>query len=287
MTESEDGAVGASRIEWCNFVFNPWIGCAHASSGCINCYAEEEQDRRYHRVRWGKDGTRHKTSAAYWKQPAKWDREARESGQRKRVFCASLADVCEDRDELAPWRRELLEVIEATEWLDWLMLTKRPENAPEMLGETARKVWVGASVENQKALEHRLSLLQMVEAKGRFLSAEPMLEGLDLGTLPGIDWVIVGGESGLMARQCRREWLRAIAYQCERASVPCFIKQFGANVRCSECLGEGGHTPLNGMIDGSQCSACGGSGRMRLRDPKGGDPTEWPADMRIRDFPNF
>jgi protein gp37 len=125
-----------SNIEWTHHTFNPWIGCTKVSDGCKNCYAENLMDKRYGRVKWGPQGTRVRTSEANWKKPLKWNREAEAKGERHRVFCASLADVFEDKPdqpEMEQWRLELLELIIKTPYLDWLLLTKRPENVRGMV----------------------------------------------------------------------------------------------------------------------------------------------------------
>lgn len=189
-----------SAIEWTTHTFNPWIGCAKVSAGCQHCYAEEMMDTRYSRVEWGIHGTRSKTAESYWKQPLRWNREAEGAAERPRVFCASLADVFEDREELHAWRAELLDLIRRTPNLDWLLLTKRPENilaSMEMFhshgraanyadetghmvadwrhGNPPANVWLGTSVENQEAADKRIPELLKVPATVRFLSCEPLL----------------------------------------------------------------------------------------------------------------
>lgn len=201
-----------SKIEWTDHTFNPWIGCAKVSPGCKNCYAETLMDQRYGRVKWGVNGTRSRTAPANWKQPLKWNREAERSGIRRRVFCASLADVFEDRPELVEWRADLFKLIDATPFLDWLLLTKRPENigkmyAPMVLsdqkewnrannslpssglrfpdpipGVRRHNVWLGTSVENQATADERIPhLLKAAHlARFTFLSCEPLLGPVDL-----------------------------------------------------------------------------------------------------------
>src|ERR1700747_3757056 len=133
-----------SEISWTDSTFNPWIGCQKVSAGCDRCYAETLMDARYHRVQWGPHGQRVRTSAANWKLPLRWAKKAREALEdfdigmltmrpsRPRVFCASLADVF---DNQAPEgaRADLWGLIEDTPELDWLLLTKRPENILEMI----------------------------------------------------------------------------------------------------------------------------------------------------------
>lgn len=229
-------------ISWCDHTFNPWIGCTKVSAGCANCYAEREWADRRHRVKWGANGTRSATSYAYWHEVFAWDRAAKRDGVRRRVFCASLADVFEewdgqvvnhkgeplwfdsgkspgdvdrqgDRDcdgtptfrtEEAPdcpsWTREpltiatiraeLFRLIERTPNLDWMLLTKRPENVMRMVPEWWRdgfpfNVWMGASVENQPAADERVPALLGIPARVRFLSCEPLLGSIDRGREQG------------------------------------------------------------------------------------------------------
>ena len=150
-----------SKIEWTHHTFNPWTGCQKVSAGCTNCYAESWA-KRSGVVKWGANGTRRKTSKSNWQQPIKWNREAQEAGERRRVFCASLADVFEDRDDLVLWRHDLFDLIEETPHLDWLLLTKRPEDAWLYLtgmyaGDAPLpNVWLGTSVEDQQRAEERI-----------------------------------------------------------------------------------------------------------------------------------
>lgn len=242
-----------SKIEWTTHTFNPWIGCTKVSDGCKHCYAESLMDRRYGKVQWGPTGARQRTSAANWRKPLQWNKRAQAEGVRYRVFCASLADVFEDRPELEEWRAELLSMITRTQKLDWLLLTKRPENVNRMIEKasgfsdaemwfyTAQNVWLGTSVENQEQADKRIPDLMAIPAKVKFLSMEPLLGPVDLrqycrevgmGTysiwLDYIDWVIVGGESGKDARPMQIEWARDIQRQCAAADVPFFFKQGSA-----------------------------------------------------------
>lgn len=228
-----------TEIEWTDSTFNPWIGCSKVSPGCANCYAEALMDKRMGRVQWGVGGTRERTSEGYWRQPLKWNSEAKDAGVRRRVFCASLADVFEDRPDTNAWRISLLELIEATPNLDWLMLTKRPENAVRLIQEAAGRsvesffernphVWIGTSIENQKEADRRIPALFNVPAPVRFFSCEPLLEQVYLDMAWYIpDWVIVGGESGVDARPMHPDWARSIRDQCQAAGVPFFFKQWG------------------------------------------------------------
>jgi protein gp37 len=250
-----------SKIEWTDATFNPWMGCVKVSDGCKHCYAEYF-GRRYKKAQWGPDAERVKTGEAYWKQPLAWDKKAAAQGTRTRVFCASLADVFEDNDQLVAWRAELFELIMQTRHLDWLLLTKRPGNVNDMVPAQWRNVnrwplnvWVGTSVENQDAADSRIPELLRVPALTRFLSCEPLLGPVDLSqylyccpscgaprperlgcccsyceefpSLRGISWVIVGGESGPHARPMDPEWAVTLRDQCVAARVPYFFKQWG------------------------------------------------------------
>jgi protein gp37 len=142
-----------SKIEWTDHTFNPWIGCQHVSPGCDHCYAETQNAfRKWNGGTWGPHAPRKRTSKASWKRPIKWDAEARafkrEQGRRPRVFCASLADVFDNRVP-KHWREDLFALIRKCKHLDWLLLTKRPENILKMLppdwGAGYPNVWIGVT----------------------------------------------------------------------------------------------------------------------------------------------
>ena len=122
-----------SKIEWTDHTFNPWIGCQHVSPGCDHCYAETQNNfRKWNGGTWGPHAPRKRTSEANWRKPLQWARDAANRGKSARVFCASLADVFDN--QVAPaWRVDLFELIRETPQLDWLLLTKRPENIRKML----------------------------------------------------------------------------------------------------------------------------------------------------------
>jgi protein gp37 len=152
-----------SKIAWCDHTFNPWIGCQKVSPGCDHCYAEAMMDHRYGKVEWGPHGERKRTGDATWKQPLRWAKQA--NGGRPRVFCASLADWLDNKVP-REWRSDLGRLIEATPELDWLLLTKRPENyaklAPWPLDKIPSNVWLGVTAEevatengrNRSRLDH-------------------------------------------------------------------------------------------------------------------------------------
>jgi len=189
-----------SKIQWCTHSFNPWIGCTKVSEACDDCYAEEG-DKRWHWTSqgWGPGKPRHRTSAENWKEPLKWDRAAAASGIRARVFCASLSDVF-DREVDPAWRSDLWDLIRQCPHLDWQLLTKRPQliasYLPSDWGSGWPNVWLGTSVENQLRADQRIPHLVAVPAVVHFLSVEPLLGAITFKSLAGIEWIIVGGESG-------------------------------------------------------------------------------------------
>lgn len=227
-----------SKIEWCDHTFNPWIGCTKVGPGCDHCYAEALMQDRYHRVRWGAGAERELTSDSNWKRPQSWNRRAANASRRPRVFCASLADVF-DNEVPGLWRRALFDLIRITPHLDWLLLTKRIGNAPDMLpddwGAGWPHVWLGATVVTQDEANRDVPKLLQMPAAVRFLSCEPLLGPLNLPWLryglldrayhSVVDWVIVGGESGIHARPMQPEWCSAIARQCAAAGTAFFMKQ--------------------------------------------------------------
>lgn len=218
-----------SKIEWTDHTFNPWIGCQKVSPGCDHCYAES-MSNRYGWTEWGPHGQRIRTSNANWKQPVKWNREAEAAGVRKRVFCASLADVFDNQAE-EEWRLELWNLIALTPSLDWLLLTKRPENISSMLPRWWEKfgladhVWLGTTCEDQERYNRRWPILAQIPAKVRFISYEPALERLRIGETFQPDWIICGGESGPGARHMHPDWARDVRDDCAKLGVAFFMKQ--------------------------------------------------------------
>lgn len=224
-----------SSIEWTDHTFNPWWGCVKVSPACDNCYAELWAKRMGHRI-WGSSTERRFFTNHHWREPMVWNEEARSTNRRKRVFCASMADVFERRSELNDSRTRLWTLIEQTPWLDWLLLTKRPQNIGQMVPWVKKwpmNVWLGTTVENQEYADKRLPLLLRFPAAVRFLSCEPLLGPIDLRpwlrvpNLYPIDWVIAGGESGPGARAMHPDWPSRLLHQCQSASVPFHFKQWG------------------------------------------------------------
>ena len=235
-------------ITWTNHTFNPWVGCTKVSPGCTHCYAETLMDKRLGKVQWGPQGTRVRTSPDNWKQPLKWDRKAKRDGVRRKVFCASLADVFEDHPSIDPqWRADLFTMIDQTTNLDWLLLTKRPENINRMVADYAgdvewltsgqKRIWLGTTVENQAMADKRIpELMNTPEVAVKFLSCEPLLGPVNFVqtfwdsslSYPSGLWVIAGGESGPGSRPMDLSWPLSLLDQCHEARVPFFFKQWGS-----------------------------------------------------------
>jgi protein gp37 len=253
-----------SKIEWTDSTFNPWIGCQHASPGCDHCYAESQNAFRKWTAggAWGPHAERKRTSAANWKKPQLWNGDAKrfelKHGRRRRVFCASLADVFDNKAP-KPWRVDLFNLIRETPNLDWQLLTKRPQNVAKMLPPDwcggYPNVWLGTTTEDEKHYRMRWPVLARIPAAIRFISYEPAigtLGHLDLGIGAVPDWVISGGESGPKARTMNAHWVRELRDQCVTLGIPLFHKQWGTYasnpVQASEdpyANGKGG-----GLLDG-------------------------------------
>ena len=219
-----------SGISWTDATFNPWWGCTKVSPACKNCYADTWA-RRTGASLWGDAAPRRFFGDKHWAEPLRWNAAAEKAGVRRRVFCASMADVFEARGELDPHRERLWRLIEATPHLDWLLLTKRPENIAKMLGTATPNVWLGTTVENEEMAEKRVPALLSNPATVHFLSCEPLLGPLDLRPWlvsdTHVSWVLVGGESGGGARPMQPAWALDIRDQCMAAEVPFHFKQWG------------------------------------------------------------
>jgi len=309
-----------SKIEWTDHTFNPWIGCQRVSPGCEHCYAEA-LDKRWGHSRWGPKAERTRTSAPYWKQPLAWNRDAEKAGKRARVFCASLADVFEDRAELAQWREDLFGLIASTPHLDWLLLTKRPENIVRLWPEFVREpggsgvlpcwppgramvgtprehepwpnVWLGTTVEDQARANGRVPLLLSVPAAVRFLSCEPLLEAVDLDragawgidgdTVERVDWIIVGGESGHGARPFDMRWAHDLRDQAEAHGAAFFMKQVGTLPIEPEDVWRG--RPTQRLLNANNAKRAP-DGFVPLKfTGKGDDIAEFPEALRVRQVP--
>jgi protein gp37 len=360
-----------SLIQWTNFTGGPYLGCSPVSPGCVNCYAWDLVEarlwpilRRAYKLAgfadwetrpvWGDQATRVLTKG-FWRDAIRVNKQAAARGERVKWF-PSMIDwldtmpagiIDQDGNRLDPIAvlADFLDLIRRTPNIDWLLLTKRPENWTDLFMQILHRrskaaskggsgtlvtdpfekwiinwvlrqkgpsnVWIGATCENQDYANKRIPALLKIPAICRFISYEPALGPIDftdivrsLDQLGGehhfnaldldgdnpeddedfhgatIDWIIVGGESGPKARHFNIEWARSTVAQCKDAGVPCFVKQLGdfpIATDFSPAKTAGLELILN--------QACDNRALIKLRAAKGGDESEWPADLRVRQFP--
>lgn len=306
-----------SKIAWTNHTFNPWWGCVKVSPGCKNCYAEKFATGRLRLPVWGQDAARKIASEALWRKPLLWNKRAADKGVRERVFCASMADVFEDYQgpdaaRVMEARERLWALIEATPSLDWLLLTKRPENMRNMLSAKwgdlkAEKstltlpsnIWLGTTVENQEQAAKRLPHLLVLPSKVRFVSYEPALEDVDFAK-----WLWPVHWSWDARYQTLEDALKAGAFAKREQQ-----KLVHANARFIDWLIVGGEsgtgarpfnpawaaqvveqckaaqTPVFVKQFGSNPTLRSGSGWGPVTTTKGDDMAEWPEQLRVREFP--
>lgn len=247
-----------SKIEWTDHTFNPWWGCRKVSVGCENCYAEG-LGNRFAKDLWS--GKHRFFGDKHWAEPYRWNHKAAVEGVRRRVFVGSMCDVLEIGDgaasgAMADARDSLFSMISSCKNLDWLLLTKRPQNIPWLTpfwkdGWPAH-VMAGTTAENQDMLNIRVA--ELLKAPARLLlSVEPMLGPVDLtsvntvhatgdpkhplrveNNVGKIGWVICGGESGPGARPLHPDWVRSLRDQCQAAGVPFYFKQWGEWVQVAQ-----------------------------------------------------
>lgn len=261
-----------SKIAWTDHTFNPWWGCVKVSPGCANCYAKTWAERTGYSKQskgeiWGVNAPRRFFSDKHWNGPIKWDAEAKAEGIHKRVFCASMADVFEThavfdiQTKMSNERERLAELIQRTQNLDWLILTKRIERAADYMkwmfpGGLPDNAWIGCTAENQKYYDERILYLSSINASVRWISIEPQIGPITIysnatttALTAAIDWVICGGESGTGCRPFNIDWARSLRDECFSANIEFFMKQLG--------------------------------GHPDKRD----NPDQWPEDIRVREFP--
>lgn len=254
--------IDRSNIEWTGATWNPWQGCAKVTDDCDNCYMFRDMKR------YGKDPAVVRRSApATFDKPLKWQREAEQgkrTGQAALIFTCSWSDwFIKDAD---PWREEAWAIIRRCPLLTFQILTKRPgrvgTHLPAFWPEIEDRCLIGTSCGHEKNIG-LVRTMSCQPVKRRFLSLEPMHGPVDLAPHlegGGIEWVIVGGESGPGARVFDCDWAHAVVKQCHAAGVAVFVKQLGSN-------------PVDG------------DGPMNLKDSKGGDSLEWPLGLVYREWP--
>lgn len=307
----------STGIEWTGETWNPVRGCSLVSDGCVHCYAMKQAHRFSGPGQPYEGLTRMRAKGG----PV-WTGEVRPAPphiliapiNRKKpqtYFVNSMSDLFHDdvasesRPELEYILLDVLSVIAMTPRHTYQVLTKRAESmhafmTEPSLGERIREnidhwdceekwdfpdelpwplpnLWLGVSVENQAMADERIPLLMDTPAAIRWLSVEPLLEAVDLAvTKEPPDWVVVGGESGPGARACSVDWIRSIVADCRAADVPVFVKQLGARyVDAMNGIGGKACRPDPQMVPPIR----------HLADRKGGDMSEWPADLRVRQFP--
>ena len=256
----------STKIQWTDHTWNPWQGCVHISPGCDNCYMYRDK-RRY-----GQDPEAVvRSKPPTFDRPRRWNREASESGERRLVFTASWSDFF--AREADAWRPDAWALIRECESLTFQILTKRhgriAENLPDDWCEGYPNVWLGVSAEDAVWWNRRVKVLRDIPAAVRFVSYEPALGMLDpaVNSACGIDWVIIGGESGgREARPFDLFWARTALRICRRDGAAPFVKQLGSHVL--------GRAEVGGPLI-----------RLRTKDRAAGDPTEWPEDLRVREWP--
>src|SRR3990167_9533069 len=239
-----------SKISWTDSTWNPWIGCHKVSPGCKNCYAETLVENRMGR----KFSEIRRASPATFNAPLRWNSILGdyETGDMHYVFTCSISDFF--IEEADAWRDEAWDIIRRTPHLTYQILTKRPERIEAHLPADWESpqydhVWFGISAETQELYDRRWRILSKIRASVRFVSAEPLLGPIRLGTGYVPDWVIVGGETGPGARFTDPEWMRTLKRECGD-DVPLFVKQITENGR---------HVPFD----------------------------RWPEDLKVRQWPEI
>jgi protein gp37 len=214
--------LASSKIEWTNSTWNPLTGCSKISPGCKNCYAERMARRlqamgqpHYQngfRVTVHTDAFQ--TPLKKWKTP-------------RLIFVNSMSDLFHEQVPI-DFILNIFSIMKQANWHVFQVLTKRSERLVELSGKIdwPKNVWMGVSVENSN-YSYRIDQLQTISAFKKFLSLEPLLGPLPNINLSGIDWVIVGGESGPKSRAIEEEWVIDIRDQCIARRIPFFFKQWG------------------------------------------------------------
>lgn len=258
-----------SGIAWTTNTFNPWVGCTKVGPGCDHCYAEAWNVRFSSDglpPNWGPGAPRRRTAAANWIKVRKWNALAANSTETVRVFCASLADVFDNEADPAV-RSDLWALVRECKNLEFQFVTKRVGNVVKMMpsdwADNFRHCGIIATVVTQEECDRDLPKLEAAKDAAGIawvgLSIEPQLERVIPKNPLSLDWAITGGESkqrGAEARPYDPQWTRDLIADGRAWNYAVFVKQMGA-------------APIG----------------LRLRDPAGADPSEWPADLRARDFP--
>jgi protein gp37 len=272
----------STTIEWTDETWNPVTGCDRISPGCAHCYAKSLHDMRHRAHLNGKRMPLqyHEPFEHVHCWPERLEIPLHWRAPRL-CFVNSGADIFHE-DVDFPFLGMIYAHMAIAHWHTFQFLTKRPERMLEWYSEAPKhpnffrvaagrsaclpwplpNVWPGVSVESKKYL-YRLDLLRQVPAPVRMVSFEPLLEDLGTVNLDGIGWAIVGGESGVAGRPFNLAWAESLRDQCKAADVPFFMKQVGS-------------FPVRDRPEKIT---------WQLGDRKGGDPSEWPEGLRVREFP--
>ena len=209
-----------TRIEWTQETWNVITGCTKISEACKNCYAERMANRLKHIFPKYKNGFKLTLHPEELDKPLKWKKP-------RMIFVCSMSDIFH-KDVPDEFIIKIFETMNKAHWHIFQVLTKRPERLETLKDKInwTENIWLGTTVESSKYL-YRIPYIVNTPAKIKFLSLEPLLSGIPNLPLEGIDWVIVGGESGVGAREMKKEWVINIKNQCEKAGVPFFFKQWG------------------------------------------------------------
>jgi protein gp37 len=210
-----------TKIEWTENTWNPVTGCTKISDGCKNCYAYRMARRlelmRNEKYANGFDVTTHEYCL---EDPLKWKKPSL-------IFVNSMSDLFHE-DVPFCFIERVFEVMNSASWHTFQILTKRADRLADLAGKLnwTENIWQGVTVENDQ-YKDRINFLRTVPAKVRFISFEPLLGEIQDIDLSGIDWAIVGGESGPKAREMKQEWVYSLKSQCERQKVLFYFKQWG------------------------------------------------------------
>lgn len=312
--------MGDTKIQWTNKTWNPirarntvtgevgWF-CERVSHGCDHCYAEKMNVNTY----FG-NGLPYKASSLpklelfldekILTAPLRWRKP-------QQIFVCSMTDLF-GRFVKDEWIIEIFKVMAQASRHTFQVLTKRPERMRQMSHDVPGvmdwpNVWLGTSIEDQETADRRIPELLQTDAFLRWISAEPLLSPTVLNKYlstfncpdcVAIDWVVVGGESGGKARRSYVPNVRAVVKQCRAAGVPIFVKQLGAFVVDRNDAGFDGCEPdswpfeieqrdaVEYNINGYREDFQGADVRIHLLDRKGGDISEWPEDLRVREYPD-
>lgn len=280
-----------TSIEWCDSTVNPVMGCDgcelwDAAGKVRACYAGALHERYGHGRSTGyafnflkpEKFVGRMAQAARWKDLTGTKRPEKPwlDGLPRVVFISDMGDALSRSVPFDYLKPEVIDIVARWPHIG-MWLTKQPQRMAEfagwLRGHWADRLWAGASLTDPRRQGARVDALRLVPAAVRFLSVEPLLADPGALDLFGISLVIVGGESGTGARPCDLAWIRSIVEQCKAAGVPCFVKQVGARPYI--------------VRQAPNCTAQDADERVDFtpRDRKGGDPVEWPADLRVREFP--